>query len=135
MYKRVLIAVLIFMCRANAFCQPAATLDSIDQAYQACLDSGVYMYGCSVNYYAQMDSMLNVVYNSRMKNEDTALKARLKQDERKWLIRRDVYFKKLEKNLDTRVRKYGPVQDDAMIMVDKKARFVRNRVLYLLSAK
>jgi len=118
--------------------QTKKTIDSLESQYQHCLDNGRYMFGCSKVFYSQMDSMLNVVYFKLRSTLETTEKAKLKSDQREWLSERDAYFKKTLKvfkdnNPDN--SPYGSAfgaQDDAMIMFDDNASFVKTRVLELL---
>lgn len=90
------------------------------------------MLGCTRWYYSQMDSLLNVVYKNIHYQSDAAGKDRLKTEQKKWLTKRDVYFKKLEKEPHTEIAPGILTRDEAMIMTDQKADYVRERVEVLI---
>jgi uncharacterized protein YecT (DUF1311 family) len=102
-------------------------ISKLDSAYQICLDKGENMPGCSERYYSQMDSMLNVVYNLLRIRSDTAGRKHLKAEQKEWLSNRDEYFNSLPDN-----EKDLQGEDKEMDIADKKAGYVRKRVLELL---
>jgi uncharacterized protein YecT (DUF1311 family) len=118
----------------NLHAQNGKTIVRIEEAEQACLDSGVNMLGCAKKFYFQMDSLLNVVYSNLRLTLDSSQKAVLKKEQQLWLIKRDAYFKKTfavfkKKNPD---RWEDTAQDDAMLMYESNSEFVKNRILYLM---
>lgn len=114
--------------------QTGKTILHLEEAQQACLDSGVYMLGCSRKFYFQMDSLLNVVYINLRSNLDSSKKARLKKEQRSWLVKRDAHFKKTlaEFKRKNPGRSEETAQDDAMFMYESNAEFVKGRVLTLI---
>ena len=118
--------------------QTGKTIERLESAEQNCLDSGTNMIGCAQTFYFQMDSLLNVVYTQLRSSLDSSQKSALKKDQKVWLAKRSLFFKKTlntfkKKNPDK--SPYGlaiGAQDDAMIMCDDNAEFVKNRVLILL---
>ena len=118
--------------------QTATTIEAMESKYQSCLDKGKDMLACSKAYYRQMDSMLNVVYNKLRSTLDSSQKAQLKREQLQWLAKRDNYFqktkidfKKNHQGVDADGEDFG-AQDEAMIMFDKNAAFVQERVLVLI---
>jgi len=71
--------------------QNAKTIVRLQEAEQACLDSGVYMLGCAKKFYLQMDSLLNVVYLQLRSTLNSAQKDSLRKQQRLWLIKRDAF--------------------------------------------
>lgn len=112
--------------------QTQKTIDSIRITYQNCLDKGENMLGCTRRYYSQMDSLLNVVYKNLRNQSDAAGKDRLKSEQKKWLTKRDAYFKKVEKDPLNEITPGELSRDEAMIIIDQKADYVRERVEALL---
>ena len=87
------------------------------------------MYGCAVQYYALLDSSLNVAYKQLMKKLDLPGKNALKKEELAWLKERDLKFKSINsKNI-------LEGQDAEMIAESEKADFIKERVLVLLFQK
>jgi uncharacterized protein YecT (DUF1311 family) len=98
----------------------------IEKDYQNCLDKGEYMYGCSIHYYNQMDSCLNVIYNQSMRLLKENSKEKLKKEQLIWLKSREHTFELIDKtNKDEG-------QDGEMIRKDLKADYVKERVLFLI---
>jgi len=90
------------------------------------------MKGCSIKFYSQTDSLLNVVYNNlKMKINSTA-KSNLKKEQLEWLKKRDAYFIKARKETISEVGNFEDSQDFQMILIDKKSSFVMIRVKELL---
>lgn len=118
----------------SGYGQTGKTIIRLQEAEQACLDSGVNMLGCTRNFYSQMDSLLNVVYKNLRGTLESSQKSLLKKEQKLWLQKRDAYFKKTlsefkKKNPN---RTEGTAQDDAMYMYESNAEFVKNRILNLL---
>ncbi len=90
------------------------------------------MLGCSQLYYTQMDSCLNVVYNELRRPLDQTGKAALKDEQIKWLGKRDVFFKKVDQEYAAENSSGFAGNDSRMIAIDEKAQFVRKRVEELI---
>lgn len=106
-------------------------LVSIDSMYQNCADSATLDKMCAVTYKDQMDSLLAVVYRDLQRVSDYDQKASLKTDENLWLKKRNALFKKMDKKLDQTGDHIADVED-FMPVYEAKAKFIRNRVLYLI---
>lgn len=74
-----------------------------------------------------MDSLLNVVYNKLLRPLDQSGKAALKNEQTKWLGKRDAYFKKVDKEYAAENNNGFVGNDSRMIAIDEKAQFVRKR--------
>jgi len=118
----------------NSPAQNGKTIVRMEEAEQACLDSGVYMPGCAKKFYFQMDSLLNIVYTELRLTLDSSQKVALKKEQKLWLIKRDTYFKKALAGFKKKNpgRSEDTAQDDAMLMYESNAEFVKNRILYLM---
>jgi uncharacterized protein YecT (DUF1311 family) len=82
---------------------------------------------CAFRFYDQMDSLLNVVYRRLYAGYGLTQQSRLKQQQRAWLKKRDEYFRRIAKE-----KEELQGGDAAMIKADKKAQFVRDRVVVLI---
>jgi uncharacterized protein YecT (DUF1311 family) len=124
-----------FVC-LRGFSQTPQTLDSLEQAYQKRLDTGIDMYGETYHFYVQTDSMLNLVYNKLRKSCDSLQKENLRDEQLVWLKERDAEFWEHLKKFKTRNPEAEPGQpgslDDAMIMYESYAHVVLQRVYELL---
>ncbi|HUS02881.1 MAG TPA: lysozyme inhibitor LprI family protein [Chitinophagaceae bacterium] len=136
--KHLLIPTLIFANVLAGFSQTIKTIDSLQNAEQNCLDRGQYMLGCAKRFYAQMDSMLNLVYLKLHSTLDNTKQVKLKMEQRLWLAKRNTYFKKTLKKFKDNNPNISPsgsawgAQDDAMFMYDDNAAFVKTRIWELL---
>lgn len=123
------------------FSQTKSVVDSLENRYQACLDKGRNMLGCAKLFYQQMDSLLNVQYKQLRSSCDSIGKEKLKEEQLKWLTKRDTYFKQTLGTFKSKNLKADPfgnafgAQDDAMMMFDDNAAFVKKRVLELIGRK
>ena len=93
------------------------------------------MLGCSERFYFQMDSLLNIQYKKLRSKCDSVQKINLKDDQIKWLAVRDKQFKynKQQVNKEAKESGYDGGQDEKMILTDKNAMFVKDRVVELLN--
>jgi len=83
-----LFILLLIGINQNANAQLHKTIDSLQAIEQSCLDSGINMNNCLYNFRHQMDSILNVVYNSIRSNLNSTQKEKLKNEEVAWLKKR-----------------------------------------------
>ncbi|WP_262708012.1 lysozyme inhibitor LprI family protein [Lacibacter luteus] len=96
------------------------------------------MLDCSKSFYKVMDSMLNIVYFKIAAKLDSNHKIQLRNEQRSWLTSRNVYFKMTLNKFKQKHPGKSPLgnssgaQDDAMIMHDENAQFVKERILALL---
>lgn len=103
-------------------------MENLEIRYQDCLDQGADMRGCSTEYYHKMDSMLNVVYKQLLaKHPDQ--KEQIREAQRAWLKRRDEQFAAIDK--EPKEAGLG-INDQQMIVTDKKSQVVRERVMKLI---
>ena len=112
--------------------QTKRTVEDMAKSHQDCLDTGIDMLGCSKHYYFQMDSMLNVVYDKYRATLNNAQKAVLKKEQLNWIKKRDIYFKKQNKEFQHKFKSGEWGTDMAMITYDNNAEFVKDRVIVLL---
>ncbi len=132
-YKiRFLVTVLICTC-LTGISQTVKTVDSLENQYHECLDKGEFMLGCSQKFYIQMDSLLNVQYKKLKTQCDSVQSANLKADLLKWLAIRDKQFEynKQQVHKEALEGAYKGGQDETMILTDKNALFLRDRVIEL----
>lgn len=82
-----------------------------------------------------MDSLLNKQYNKLLTKCDRVQKINLKDDQLKWLAIRDKQFNYDSKQVHKEAIEsgYDGGQDEIMILTDKKAMFVKDRVVELLN--
>ena len=127
--------VFIFIC-LTTFSQTKKTIDTLETQYQACLDEGQFMLGCSETFYFQMDSLLNLEYKKLRSKCDSIQKENLKDEQLKWLSKRDKQFKKnqQQEHKDAKEGGYDGGQDETMMLTDDNAKFVKERVLELMNS-
>jgi uncharacterized protein YecT (DUF1311 family) len=117
----------------NVFAQTSkSAVDSLEKRYQLCLSNGKSNYNCALQYYTQMDSLLNKVYRQLYDNLDNNRRQTLQISQSQWEEKRQHYFREI----DVRVEKKRPQTlaglDDDMIVTDNKAAFLKTRVVELL---
>ncbi|MCI9845618.1 lysozyme inhibitor LprI family protein [Flavobacterium pectinovorum] len=123
--KSILLIIITLSFNSNS--QTIKTINKIESSYQNCLDKGDNMKGCSVEYYLQSDSLLNVVYKKLKLKLNSEEKSKLKKEQLEWLKKRDKYFQKVYS--ETKKSDFIEGSDDFdMIVLDKKAEFVFERV-------
>lgn len=125
-YKRV---------KSRTFSQKFKIVDSLESKYQSCLDKGQAMPGCANSFYGQMDSLLNLQYRKLISQMGTAEGARLKNEQRQWIAERDKHFVLLKQQVHKEAVDNGFAggQDEQMILTERKASYVKHRVVELLT--
>lgn len=107
-------------------------IEQMEHVYQNCLDSGVHMLQCSDEFYKKMDNVLNEVYKDLRSKLDSSQKAGLRAQQLLWLKKRDQYFTKVY----SEVKADGLTGEDYQIgVLDKKAEFVKDRIIELIKKK
>lgn len=120
--KTILFISIIFTLNCNS--QTLKTIDEIEKSHQKCLDEGDYMKGCSINYYKEADSLLNVVYKNLKNKLNPEEQIKLKKEQLEWLKKRDNYFQKVYlETISEGVFTEG-TNDFDMVFIDQKAVFV-----------
>ncbi|WP_158980932.1 MULTISPECIES: lysozyme inhibitor LprI family protein [unclassified Flavobacterium] len=127
-----LIIIILITLSFNCNSQTLKTIEKIELTHQNCLDKGEYMKGCSVEYYNQADSLLNVVYKKLKLKLSAEEQSKLKKEQLEWLKKRDKYFQKVY----SEEKKSGDFNEGSndfdMIIIDQKAEFVFERVKVLI---
>ena len=108
--------------------QPAIAIHKFDSLHAACFNKAVNLGGCAEKYYAEMDSMLHVVYKMERMRLDTTVRKNLNKEQLKWISDRNNYFEKIKTEPSSLQG-----EDRQMEIADKKANFVRKRVIELLN--
>jgi uncharacterized protein YecT (DUF1311 family) len=130
MIKKALI-ILFISIGFNCNSQTMKTIEQFENRYQDCLDSGKNMKNCSIKYYNQSDSLLNVAYKRLKAKLNATEQTKLKNEQLSWLKKRDLYFKKAY--LEAKNEGPFPEQDDLeMVYIDKKSEFVMDRVKQII---
>jgi uncharacterized protein YecT (DUF1311 family) len=128
--KSILLVFILFSFHCNA--QTIKTITKLEIAHQRCLDTGVGMKNCSIKYYNQSDSLLNVVYRNLRLKLSSEEKSKLKKEQLGWLKKRDQYFRKVYSN----TKKEGYFEEGSsdfdMVLFDLKADYVFVRVKELI---
>jgi len=109
-------------------------VDSLTKVNQKKLDAGVNMLQTEKSYYAQMDSMLNVVYQDLIKSYNKTDAEHLKKEQRQWLMERDTFFSNIQKKYQ---KESGSLdflpKDYQLIIYGEKTLFVEEKVHTLIN--
>lgn len=132
--RTIVLLLFIFLFTSQLFSQTQKTVDSLQREEQICLDKGLYMRGCVLRFYAQMDSLLNAVYDRLYHSLDTANRVKLKKEQKRWLVKRDTIFELTVQKIHAGAVKEGFAggQDEGMFIADQKAAIVKKRVSELM---
>ena len=110
-------------------------LDSLEKSYQLCLDKGAHKYQCALQYYAQLNLLLDSTYRQICNSMDSSGVRHLRLDQQAWLEKKDGFFKKMDERVEKLSKKTMDGLDDEMISTDNKAAYIKERLLELLSSK
>ncbi|CAL1521134.1 hypothetical protein [Chitinophaga sp. MM2321] len=131
---RILIPILlaVFLC-TNTYAQSSpATLDSLETRYQQCLSESHTMYGCALDYYKQLDSLLYITLQHLYSHIDPSRLQQLRIEQGTWEEKKYEYFKKIDERVEKMHKRTMQGLDDAMISTDNKATYLKDRVAILL---
>ncbi len=126
------ITIILIIISFNCNSQTLKTIEKIESSYQNCLDNGDNMKGCSVEYYKKADSLLNVAYKKLRLKLSVEEQSSLKTEQLEWLKKRDKYFQKGYSETKKEGDFIEGSNDFDMIVIDKKAEFVFERVKVLI---
>lgn|SRR5574343_378077 len=121
--------------KSRDFSQKFKVIDSLENKYQSCLDKGQNMLGCANTFYGQMDSLLNLQYKKLLNKLGAAEGTKFKNEQRLWLGERDKQFVLFKQQVHKEAVDNGfdGGQDEQMILTERKAMFVKQRVIELLT--
>lgn len=111
-----------------------SVVDSLESTYQLCLAQSRYTYGCALEYYHQMDSMLDIVYRRLYTSLDTSRRSNLKVEQGLWVEKKESYFKLLDARVEKFRGKTLAGLDDQAITTDQKAAYIKERVTALIKS-
>jgi len=136
-FKTILVSLLICASCICSFSQTKHTIDSLSDKNQECLDKGNFMLGCAEIFYSQIDSLLNTRYNILRSLCNNTQKTNLKNEQLKWLAKRDKQFEINRRKIHKQAVADGFAggQDEEMILVQTNTDYVEKRVLELLDKK
>jgi uncharacterized protein YecT (DUF1311 family) len=126
------ITIILIIISFNCNSQTLKTIEKIESSYQNCLDKGDNMKGCSDEYYKKADSLLNVAYKKLRLKISVEEQSSLKTEQLEWLKKRDKYFQKVYSETKKEGDFIEGSNDFDMIVIDKKAEFVFERVKVLI---
>ncbi|WP_281234145.1 lysozyme inhibitor LprI family protein [Flavobacterium gelatinilyticum] len=131
MIQKALLALIILVSlKSNS--QTLETVYKMKSDYQKCLDKGIDMRGCALDYYNQSDSLLNVAYKNLKTKISSKEQSKLKKEQLEWLKKRDQFFQKVYSDTKKQGNFIEGTQDFDMIIYDEQARFVFGRVKELI---
>ncbi|MFB9080852.1 lysozyme inhibitor LprI family protein [Flavobacterium procerum] len=128
--KALLVLLVLISLKSNS--QTLETVYKLKSNYQKCLDKGIDMRGCSLKYYNQSDSLLNVAYNNLKSKISSKEQSKLKKEQVEWLKKRDQFFEKIYSDTKKEGHFKEGTQDFEMIVLDEEAKFVFGRVKELI---
>ncbi|KQB37126.1 lysozyme inhibitor LprI family protein [Flavobacterium aquidurense] len=128
--KSILLFVVLFSFNCNA--QTIETINKLKNRYHHCLDSGSGMKDCSIEYYNQSDSLLNVSYKNLKLKLSSKEQSKLKKEQLDWLKKRDTYFEKVYSDTKKEGHFIEGSSDFDMVVFDEKANYVFARVKELI---
>jgi|GEM_PF-2318051 uncharacterized protein YecT (DUF1311 family) len=128
------LAAMLLLGAMQASAQIEQALETSENKYQQCQESGRNVPACAARYYRETDSLLNLTYKKLRGTLKSDGKIALQKEQNDWSARRDAYFIKLK--ADYKGSGSAPANEDeadpkAAISEDK-ARFVRERIDELL---
>lgn len=123
---------LFILVSLNCNAQTMETVNKLKTSYQHCLNSGSGMKDCSIEYYNQSDSLLNVAYKNLKLKLSSKEQSKLKKEQLDWLKKRDLYFEKVYADTKKEGHFIEGSSDFDMVVFDEKANYVFARVKELI---
>ena len=128
--KSILLFFILFSFHCNS--QTLETVSKLKTSYQHCLDSGNGMKNCSVVYYNQSDSLLNVTYKNLKLKLSSKEQSKLKKEQLDWIKKRDLSFEKVYSDTKKGGNFSEGSKDFDMVVYDEQANYVFGRVKELI---
>lgn len=123
---------ILFFCSVGGYSQTLDTVEELEFKEQDCLDSGANMVGCSEEYYKQMETLMNTVYDTVRSNLlSSEEKGKLKKEQLLWLKKKDKRFIELYRETITKLGT-ADGEEFKMALNDAKAAFVAERIKELI---
>lgn len=124
----------LFSILFSLYCnsQSLEVVNKMKADYQRCLNSGNGMKNCSVTYYNQSDSLLNVSYKNLKVKLSSKEQAKLKKEQLEWIKKRDLYFSNVYQNTKKEGHFSEGSSDFEMVIFDEEANYVFTRVKELI---
>jgi hypothetical protein len=107
-------------------------VDSLFKSYKKCLDEGTAMYGCTKIFYAEMDSLITVSHAVIIQNAGNTPLDSIQKEQKEWSALREKTFATIDKDSEKDKAELGAGDDFYMIVLDKKAEFLKARNVFLI---
>lgn len=99
-------------------------LERIDAQHQDCMDNAENTTTCSRQYFASVDSLVDVVYKDVLKQAETKEKTVLRTEQREWLTNKSIKFREIE----AAAKEEGKDSEGKADAIENKAGHIRERL-------
>jgi hypothetical protein len=127
MLKSILLISLLFLKSPDYEKQ----LEVLNETYQNCLDEGKFMMNCSMDFYDQMEELMNLILLDFQENESKEKLDLILQDQKDWEIKIQPEFVLINQKLDSMTMQAVPL-DELMFAYNDRARIIEDRINQLI---
>jgi len=120
------------LATATTFAQTANTIDEMEAVHKECIRIKEDSVVCSRKFLAQMDSMVNIVFNEVKAKVAADEKAALVQDQMSWTKKKGEFFKKQDDTFVYNLQEGIWKKDMIRITYQQKADYLLKRIRLLL---
>lgn len=129
---RLLLIMITVLATATTFAQTANTIDEMEAVHKECIRIKEDSVVCSRKFLAQMDSMVNIVFNEVKAKVAADEKAALVQDQMSWTKKKGEFFKKQDDTFVYNLQEGIWKKDMIRITYQQKADYLLKRIRLLL---
>jgi uncharacterized protein YecT (DUF1311 family) len=129
---RLLLTMITMLATATTFAQTANTIDEMEAVNKECIRIKEDSVVCSRKFLAQMDSMVNIVFNEVKAKVAADEKAALVQDQMSWTKKKGEFFKKQDDTFVYNLQEGIWKKDMIRITYQQKADYLLKRIRLLL---
>jgi uncharacterized protein YecT (DUF1311 family) len=129
---RLLLTMITMLATATTFAQTANTIDEMEAVHKECIRIKEDSVVCSRKFLAQMDSMVNIVFNEVKAKVAADEKAALVQDQMSWTKKKGEFFKKKDDTFVYNLQEGIWKKDMIRITYQQKADYLLKRIRLLL---
>jgi len=131
-FSKIVLAICLFFVVSAAHAQSAKLVDEMEAAHKECIKIKEDSIVCSRVFLAQMDSMLNVVYNEVKVATPADQKGALTEDQMSWSKKKAEFFKKQDETFVYNLQEATWKKDMIRITYRIKADYLLKRIRLLL---
>lgn len=108
-------------------------LQELNFVYQNCLDEGKFMMNCSMDFYSQMEKLMNCILVDFQENSLKEKSDLILRNQTEWETKTLPRFNRIDQRLDSVTGLYGKTPlDEVMFAYNQRALIIEERIIELI---